>query len=613
MSELHDLGRILGEAYVVERELGAGGMGTVYLASDLRHRRKVAVKVLRPEIAVQVGRERFLREIRIAAGLQHPGILGLIDSGGEGALLYYVMPYVDGGTLRLRLLRDGELPLAEGVRLLREIAEALAYAHSRSVLHRDIKPENVLFVAGHPLLADFGLAKAAGEVEEQSAPDALSPTTAVDALSTAGVVLGSPGYMAPEVLSGGDTADRRADLYAFGVLAYEVLTGRHPFAGAAGAELLRAHVGREPAPPRTLRPQLPAELDQLVSACLAKLPGDRPASAEEVVRRLEEVAGAGIGGREHELTLQRFKLTEAVCRQLQRSSFSPRMIGDEIELLDNGVRSNVLVCFINAWGLDGTDFEPHLRSLPWRGIAPTLFGYEAARQRRFALPLVDHLALLRAVLRDAIERCAASTILVVGFSSGADIALRLAVSAAAESQPRVDGVLTLGCNLALETCFVTRNLARLPDRDRVLPALSAIGAGFETLDQWVVVNAYLVRMLQRFQAEIEPLRALAKELLQPFEDADAAAFESIARAVLDAGVGLRCLFEDSEVCNRLLRDVQLRNLDRGVLGPAYREGTLLIEADASHFDLMQPERVRRHLETMVDTLTSVANRRTVAT
>src|SRR5258708_13178344 len=160
-------------------------MGTVFLAEALRHGRRVAIKVLRPEIAASMGTERFHREIRIAARLQHPNILSLIDSGESGRLLYYVMPYVEGSTLRVRLVRDGELPIDEALRILREIAEALAYAHGRAVVHRDLKPENVLFMAGHAQLADFGVAKALGDLGAGSEG------------TGGGVAVGSPGYMAP--------------------------------------------------------------------------------------------------------------------------------------------------------------------------------------------------------------------------------------------------------------------------------------------------------------------------------------------------------------------------------------------------------------------------------
>ncbi|MBV8203335.1 MAG: serine/threonine protein kinase, partial [Acidobacteria bacterium] len=377
------LQQALRDGYRIERELGAGGMGTVLLAEDLRHGRKVAIKVLRPEVAASMGTERFLREIRIAAGLQHPNILSLIDSGQAGQLLYYVMPYVEGSTLRVRLARDGELPIDEALRLLREIADALAYAHGRGIVHRDVKPENVLFMAGHAQLADFGVAMALGAL------------AAGAHATTHGLAVGSPAYMAPEAAADAATTDSRADVYAFGVMAYEILAGRHPFPGVGAAQLMLAHLTRQPRPLCEVRPSVAAELNDLVMRCLEKRPADRWQSAAEIAQRLDAIlASSGTlasPARPHDVTLGRFRLTEAVCRKLRRSSFNPRMIGDEMEYLDNGARSDVLVCFVHACGLEGADFEPHLRALPYRGIAPTLYGYELSRRRRFPLPLDDHL------------------------------------------------------------------------------------------------------------------------------------------------------------------------------------------------------------------------------
>ena len=587
----------LGDGYRVEHELGAGGMGTVFLAEDLRHGRRVAVKVLRPEIAASMGTERFHREIRIAARLQHPNILSLIDSGAAGRLLYYVMPYVEGSTLRVRLVRDGELPIEEALRILREIAEALAYAHGRAVVHRDLKPENVLFMASHAQLADFGIAKALGDLG------------AGGEVTGGGVAVGSPGYMAPEAVAGAAAADHRVDVYAFGVLAYEVLAGQHPFPGLEAGQMILAHLTREPQPLGGLRPSVSAELNRLVMRCLEKRPADRWQSAEEIARRLDAML-AGLGGtaaaaeRRHDLTVGRFRLTEGVCRKLRRSSFSPRMIGDEMEYLDNGARSDVLVCFMNAFGLDGADFEPHLRSLPYRGIAPSLYGFEPARGRRFTLPLDDHLVLLRELLADVAARFAPSKILVAGFSSGADVALRLAAEAPSEPAGRVDAVLALGCNLGLETCFVTRILARLEAGNgaALVKDLRALGDAIDGLDEWLSVHAYLVRLLRKFQLQVEPLRDFARDIVRPFEEDGQEQFVRMYRGASAGGRPVRCLFEDSETCNRLVGEVQLRNLDSGVLGARYREGSLVVEPDTNHFDLMRPDLVARHLASLVEML-----------
>src|SRR5207342_3609582 len=220
------LAAALADRYRVERELGQGGMATVYLAEDLKHHRKVALKVLRPELAAALGPERFFREIEVAAQLQHPHILPLHDSGEAGGFLYYVMPYVDGESLRDRLTRQGALPVQDAVRLLSEVADALAEAHRRGVVHRDIKPENIMLTGRHALVTDFGVAKA------------ISEATGRQQLTTAGVALGTPSYMAPEQAAADPNLDHRVDIYAVGCLGYELLTGRPPFVRTTPQEVL---------------------------------------------------------------------------------------------------------------------------------------------------------------------------------------------------------------------------------------------------------------------------------------------------------------------------------------------------------------------------------------
>ncbi|MGH7518067.1 MAG: protein kinase domain-containing protein [Gemmatimonadales bacterium] len=261
--------------YVLTRELGAGGMATVYLAEDVRHHRKVAVKVLRPELAATLGPDRFVREIEVAAQLQHPHILAVLDSGEAGGFLWYVMPFVEGESLRDRIAHRGELPVTDAVRILAEVADALAYAHSKGVVHRDIKPDNVLLSSRHALVADFGVAKAVGEAAGQQT------------LTTAGVALGTPAYMAPEQAAADPQVDHRADIYAFGALAYELLTGTPPFTGGSAATVLAAHLTQPPTPLLDRRPGLPTILADVVMRALAKRPADRWQSAQEIVDRLE--------------------------------------------------------------------------------------------------------------------------------------------------------------------------------------------------------------------------------------------------------------------------------------------------------------------------------------
>jgi TolB-like protein/tetratricopeptide (TPR) repeat protein len=271
----------LGDAYTVERELGGGGMSRVFLAHDEALDRRVVVKVLPAELTAELSVERFKREIAVSAALQHPHIVPVLSAGDVDGMPYFVMPFVEGESLRQRLVRSGPLPVGELVPILRDVARALAFAHERGVVHRDVKPDNVLVSHGSAVLTDFGVAKALSDAGAGNAP------STTGALTRVGTSLGTPAYMAPEQATGDDATDHRADLYAFGVTAYELLTGRTPFAGRSLPQLLAAHIA-EPAPPLvTLRPNVPMALASLVMQCLEKDPDQRPRSAADIVAALE--------------------------------------------------------------------------------------------------------------------------------------------------------------------------------------------------------------------------------------------------------------------------------------------------------------------------------------
>lgn len=268
----------LAKRYIVEREVGRGGMATVYLAQDIKHGRQVALKVLHPELAASLGPERFLREIQIAARLQHPHILPLYDSGqvdgsdGAQPLLYYVMPFVEGESLRDRLQREKPLPVEEAVRIGRDVAAALDYAHRHGVVHRDIKPENVMLHEGEAMVTDFGIAKAVSAAGGES-------------LTQTGLAVGTPAYMSPEQASGGEP-DGRSDIYSLGCLLYEMLAGAAPFTGSTAQALIMKRF-TDPVPSvRAVRPIITADLEQVVARTLAKDPSERFATAAQVVLAL---------------------------------------------------------------------------------------------------------------------------------------------------------------------------------------------------------------------------------------------------------------------------------------------------------------------------------------
>ncbi|MGH7470108.1 MAG: protein kinase domain-containing protein [Longimicrobiales bacterium] len=267
----------LADRYRVEREIGSGGMATVYLAEDLRHNRRVAIKVLRPELAAALGAERFIREIQIAAQLTHPHILPLHDSGEADGLLYYVMPYVDGISLRDRLKREKQLPIDDALGLAHEVADALAHAHARGILHRDIKPQNILIAGQHALVVDFGIARAVDQAGGQQ-------------LTQTGFVVGTSGYCSPEQMTGEEELDARTDVYSLGCVLYEMLTGQPPFTGATVPAMLARQLAAPVPSVRSQRDSVPENVDRAVTRALARLRADRFATAEQFAAALTPTA-----------------------------------------------------------------------------------------------------------------------------------------------------------------------------------------------------------------------------------------------------------------------------------------------------------------------------------
>ena len=264
----------LGDAFRVQAELPAGGMSRVFLAVEASLNRRVVVKVLPPELTSEVSAARFRREAELLAQLQHPHILPIISSDSRGDLLYYIMPYVQGESVRHRLEREGMFPVEDAVRILTEVADALSYAHAAGVLHRDIKPENILLEGRHAVLADFGVARA------------LQQSQTGTRLTATGMSVGTPGYMSPEQVSG-DSVDARADLYALAVVGYEMLIGKPPFSGPTAQAILTAHLTTPPLPVEELRPEVPPSVSRAIARALSKQPADRFDSAGALRDALE--------------------------------------------------------------------------------------------------------------------------------------------------------------------------------------------------------------------------------------------------------------------------------------------------------------------------------------
>src|ERR671914_480654 len=278
MDTLEQLRLGLAERFDIERQIGQGGMATVYLARELKHRRYVALKVLLPDLGFVLGKDRFLKEIQLTATLQHPHILPLFDSGEVDGLLYYTMPFVEGESVRLRLRREREFPVDEAVRIAVAVAGALDYAHRRGIVHRDLKPENILLAGGQPMVADFGIALAISNAGGAR-------------ITQTGISLGTPQYMSPEQAAGDRELDGRADIYSLGAVLYEMLAGDPPHTGGSAQAVIAHLLTERPRPVRASRPAVPPHVEQAVMVALEKLPADRFATAQEFCEALEDRAG----------------------------------------------------------------------------------------------------------------------------------------------------------------------------------------------------------------------------------------------------------------------------------------------------------------------------------
>ena len=304
----------LGDAYTFDRELGGGGMSRVFVAHDRTLEREVVVKVLKEDMAAGVSFDRFRREIQLAAKLQHPHIVPLLASGEVAGMPYFTMPFIEGESLRARLAREGELPVTEAVRVLRQVAAALSYAHKHGVVHRDIKPDNVMLSDEVALVTDFGVAKALSASSDSGAVSAASGLTGL------GLAIGTPAYMAPEQAVADPTVDHRADIYSWGVMAYEMLTGWPPFSGMSAQATLAAQAVQKPTPIENKRPGLPPALSTLVMRCLEKRPADRPQSAAELLQELDAITSGSIA-------------TQATLAPLPRQRGFPRLAIAAVALL----------------------------------------------------------------------------------------------------------------------------------------------------------------------------------------------------------------------------------------------------------------------------------------
>ena len=483
-----ELQGIVGGTYELQRELGGGGMSRLYLATDRSLRRPVVIKVLPPERTSTVSAIRFQREIELAAQLQHPHILPIHAAGARDGLLYYVMPYVPGESLRHRLIRDRRLPVADALRILREVADALAYAHHLGVIHRDIKPENVLLAQGHALLADFGIARALAEVRTVPGTD--------DRLTDSGFAMGTPGYMAPEQVAGDRGVDGRADVYALGVVAYEMLAGAPPFTGPTAQAVITAHLTQTPPEVRWVREDVSRPVANAIRTALEKDPELRFRTAAEFRDALDEVDGQTATTRHGVIArvLGRVVASASRLRGIRRGADRPRVVATVVSpttvaVFPFAVRGSPRLSYLGDGMVDllsaRLDGAGELRSADPRAVLGVVEQLNArALDPARARPIADRLGAGQFVLGTVLE--AGGRVQVTASLYDRDGSVNASATAAASDEAELfDLVDALAIQLLSTASGGARTgLARLAARTTAsLPALKAYLEGERHLRQ----------------------------------------------------------------------------------------------------------------------------------
>jgi serine/threonine protein kinase len=612
------IGRTLGHYRVVEK-IGEGGMGEVYRAHDETLDRDVAIKVLPEEVANNPDRlARFEREAKVLASLNDANIATLHGLEEHDGHRFLVMEFVEGESLAGRV-SGGAIPIKEALPVALQITEALDAAHEKGIVHRDLKPANVMLTsAGKVKVLDFGLAKALHpDRSSTSSPESLaeSPTFTAD-MTRAGAILGTAAYMSPEQARG-QAVDTRADIWAFGVVLWEMLTGRRLFEGDAASDVLAAVLRDEPDWEILPDNLLPA-VNRLLRRCLRRDPAQRLRHIGDARLELEEASdepastepGVPPGFRPAEIGTERsWPLTTDVCRHLNRETLDSTIIGDDLLYLDNDRPSDVLVVYVPGLGFGHGTFGEILNRSPYRGIAVTLYGFEESRRRRTPLPIADHLTILTLFLDSVVKALKPRTAVLTGFSAGADIVLRM-ISEGGVDHRLIDGVLSLSPNVSIETCFFTRLLAHIPDDNdqKMLDIAREVAGAMDTPQAWLQMNPYLMELVRKFHADVDALRFHGRDLLTPFLEGGESPFAGWYRAAKKAGVEARVVFAGAEESEQgALREVMLDQVDHQVFGPDFNDADIVSEPDTAHMGLMDTEIVERHLEELLTRLRETAS------
>jgi serine/threonine protein kinase len=572
--------------YDILEKIGEGGMGEVYRARDTQLDRSVALKILPTAVSQDPGRRaRFTREAKILASLSHPGIAAIHGLHEQDDLHFLAMELIPGETLASSIPEAG-YSLDRLLEIVIPLTDAVAFAHDQGVIHRDLKPANVMLSeSGRIRVLDFGIAS----LRESEEPGEVDKT--LDALTGAGEILGTVAYMAPEQLEG-RSMDQRVDVFALGVILYEMATGISPFKGDSTVATASAILRDDPPPLSAKRPDMPQDVSRIVRRCLEKDPEYRIQTAKDVRNELLDLrrhrqenqrSEASKGGERVGSPVEhRFILTTNLVRQL--SVRIPRMVGDAMTYLDNEVDSDTLVVYLHGIGRDQSEFAEVLPRTPFRGMALSIYGFGSDARARLALPIEDHLRLLRAFIDDVDRRFRPRTKVLVGMSSGADHCLRL-VASPEGADLDLDGLIVLGPNWKVGSAFISRFYTQLTDDpSHVLSVLKSLDEPVESLSAWLTIQNYLLSTFRKFGTDVVALRQYSEDIVSPFRD-DEDVFYQWFRRALERVPHVRCVFaeEESEYAEAILA----RHLEENILGEAFHEDAISVTT-VGHMDLTTP-------------------------
>jgi pimeloyl-ACP methyl ester carboxylesterase len=580
-------------------------MGVVYRARDTRLGRHVAVKMLPDAFAqdaVRLG--RFLREARTLASLNHPNIAAIYGLEEADGRQYLIMECVEGESLESQIAR-GPIPLKPALRLALQVARALEAAHEKGVIHRDLKPANIkLTPADQVKVLDFGLAKGSAPASIGSSAMTAPPGAS---LSIPGAIMGTAGYMSPEQARG-SPVDQRTDLFAFGCILFEMLAGKSAFGRASVIDSITAALHDEP-DLTCLPPETPELVRFVVQRCLAKDPRDRLHHVSDVRILLESAETPGAAGgptapasARAEPIVHAFTISSEICRQLHRGSFDPRLIGHEMQYADNHTNSDVLVVLLHSLTRDHRQWFEVLGKLPFRGVAPTQVGFEPDARVRPKLSLRDHVILHRALVRRLQEQLAPASTVLVGYSSGADIAMRFVADPG--EVPPVHGLIALEVGTSNRTLHISSQFAQLEpgDDDVLLRKVRELGATADSIHSWTTLHNYLLSMVLKMRNDLSVIRDFSREIMAQFPTDDASTFAGWYRAASKHVRELRCVVGEGDDYHRDLQALRLEHLDTNCLGDRHRDENIVIEPGVSHRDLNEASRVLRYIEEVVGKL-----------